>query len=44
MKKLLLVAITSLAVLAGCNTVSGIGQDVQKGGAALENAAENAQN
>lgn len=44
MKKLLLIAVTSLAVLAGCNTIAGVGQDVQKGGQALENAADNAKN
>jgi predicted small secreted protein len=26
--------------LAGCNTVKGVGQDVQKAGSAIENAAE----
>jgi predicted small secreted protein len=26
--------------LAGCNTVKGVGQDVQKAGSALENAAK----
>jgi entericidin B len=28
------------AGLAGCNTMSGLGKDVQKGGASLENSAE----
>lgn len=39
MKKLfaLLVAV---AVLAGCNTVAGIGKDVRKAGSAVENAAK----
>jgi len=38
MKKLLLL----LAVLAfaGCNTFEGMGKDIQKGGAAIEKAAE----
>ena len=33
-------AISSLFALAGCNTVKGVGQDVQKAGSAIENAAE----
>lgn len=41
MKKFLLIAVTALTVLAGCNTVSGVGQDVKAGGAAVSNAAEN---
>ncbi|MDF1483690.1 entericidin A/B family lipoprotein [Ramlibacter sp. H39-3-26] len=28
-----------LFALAGCNTVKGVGQDVQKAGSAIENAA-----
>lgn len=27
-------------VLAGCNTVKGVGQDVQKAGSAIEDAAK----
>ncbi len=27
-------------VLSGCNTVKGVGQDVQKAGSVLENAAK----
>ena len=27
-------------LLAGCNTVKGVGQDVQKAGSVLENAAK----
>jgi predicted small secreted protein len=33
-------AIGSLFALSGCNTVKGVGQDVQKAGSAIENAAE----
>ncbi len=43
MKKLAaLIAVTFVfgASLAGCNTVSGAGQDIQKGGQKLENAAD----
>ncbi|MCB8888122.1 MULTISPECIES: entericidin A/B family lipoprotein [Halomonadaceae] len=43
MKKLLaasFVLLVSASVLAGCNTVSGAGQDVQAGGRAVQEAAE----
>ena len=33
-------ALSFLAALAGCNTVKGVGQDVQRAGSAIENAAE----
>ena len=39
MKKLLALAV-ALVVLAGCNTVQGIGKDVRKAGSAVENAAK----
>ncbi len=36
-----LIAILAAAfVLAGCNTVQGVGKDVQKAGSAVERAAE----
>jgi len=38
-----LIAIGGL-VLSGCNTFRGAGKDIQKGGEAVENAAENVQN
>ncbi|HEX6945563.1 MAG TPA: entericidin A/B family lipoprotein [Casimicrobiaceae bacterium] len=31
-----------LALIAGCNTVEGVGQDVQAGGRAVERAADKA--
>lgn len=31
-------------VLAGCNTMRGLGQDVQRGGEKVEGAAEKTQN
>ena len=31
---------TALLALAGCNTVKGMGQDLQKAGASIENAAK----
>ncbi|MEA5096941.1 MAG: entericidin A/B family lipoprotein [Burkholderiaceae bacterium] len=39
MKKLFAMLI-ALVVLAGCNTVQGIGKDVKKAGSAVENAAK----
>lgn len=42
MKKILtLIALAATLSLTSCNTVSGIGQDIQKGGAALEKSANN---
>ncbi len=41
MKKLGLIAVlVSLLGLTACNTISGAGQDIQRGGAALTGAAE----
>lgn len=40
MKKLMLTLFAASIVLVGCNTVAGVGQDVQKGGEAVENAAD----
>jgi predicted small secreted protein len=41
MKTLSLIIATSLlVVLGGCNTVKGIGQDLQKAGETLESAAK----
>lgn len=34
------IAATVLALLGGCNTMEGVGQDVQKGGAAIERSAD----
>ena len=40
MKKIsTLIALCLAFVLAGCNTVKGVGQDVQRAGGALERAA-----
>jgi len=39
-----LLAIVCFGGLAGCNTMEGLGQDVQKGGEKLENAADKAKN
>ena len=41
MKKLVTVSlITALRALTGCNTVRGIGQDIEKAGAAIEKSAK----
>lgn len=39
MKKLF-VLMLSILVLAGCNTIQGVGKDVKKAGEAVENAAK----
>jgi predicted small secreted protein len=35
-----LLSVTFVLALAGCNTVRGVGQDVQKAGQVLENASK----
>jgi predicted small secreted protein len=41
MKKLTLtLSLAALALLAGCNTVKGMGQDIQKAGEKIEGAAK----
>ena len=35
-----LIALSAALVLAGCHTVKGVGQDVQRAGGALERAAK----
>ena len=37
----LILVISALLALSACNTVKGIGQDVQKGGQVIEGAAKN---
>ena len=41
MKKIaaILIALSAALLLGGCNTVNGVGQDVQRAGGALERAA-----
>jgi entericidin A len=39
-KTIVLLCATIGLLLSGCNTLRGIGQDVQKAGAAVENAAK----
>ena len=43
MKTQMLFTALAVAMLASCNTVRGVGQDVQAGGAAVEEAAEEVQ-
>ena len=40
--KTLLIALFCTLLLAGCNTVEGLGKDIKKGGEAIEKAAEKA--
>ncbi len=39
MRKMALLLVT-LAALSGCNTMKGLGEDIQKGGQAIEKAAK----
>ena len=39
MKQLLLILAAAAFALAGCNTVKGIGKDIEKGGEAIQKAA-----
>ncbi len=40
MKRILFVCLASLYLLAGCNTIEGVGKDIQKGGEKIEEAAK----
>ncbi|TFY96481.1 entericidin A/B family lipoprotein [Ramlibacter rhizophilus] len=40
MKKFTALLLAATFVLAGCNTVRGMGQDIQKAGSALEGAGK----
>ncbi|GBG01814.1 hypothetical protein AZSI13_11410 [Azospira sp. I13] len=40
MKKLTLIVAALAVLLAGCNTVRGIGQDIEKGGEAIQKATK----
>ncbi|MEN9886901.1 MAG: hypothetical protein RL758_1479 [Pseudomonadota bacterium] len=40
MKFILTLSLISAFALAGCNTVRGVGQDIQKAGGAIENASK----
>jgi len=38
--KRLIATLAALGLLAGCNTIAGVGKDVQKAGAVVEDAAK----
>lgn len=40
MKKKIFIIIFAAFVMTGCNTVSGVGKDIQKAGEDIENAAK----
>jgi len=40
MKRILFVLLAALYLLAGCNTIEGMGKDIQKGGEKIEEAAK----
>jgi predicted small secreted protein len=40
--RMILIALLSAVVLAGCNTIAGVGKDVKKAGEAVEDSAEGA--
>jgi len=40
MTRLLMLALASLFMLGACNTMSGLGEDIEAGGNKLENAAD----
>jgi len=42
-RTIIIAGFASLMALAGCNTVAGVGADVQAGGAAIEDTAEKVQ-
>ncbi|MDQ1315931.1 MAG: Entericidin EcnAB [Pseudomonadota bacterium] len=44
MKPMIAVLISAAMTLAGCNTLEGLGQDVQKAGSAIEKAGSKAGN
>ena len=42
--RIFLLILIAIAGLGACNTVEGVGQDVEQGGEAIEDAAEDAAN
>ena len=40
MKKIVLLLLALSALLAGCNTVRGVGQDIEKGGEAIQRSTQ----
>ena len=44
MKKFVaLLALLMIGVLSGCNTMQGLGKDIERGGEKLQNSSKNAQ-
>lgn len=41
MKSMIVILMAAVLTLAGCNTVRGIGQDIEKAGGAIERAGSN---
>jgi predicted small secreted protein len=41
MKPIIAILIAAALTLAGCNTIQGIGQDIEKAGGAIEKAGSN---
>ena len=39
-RTIIVAGFATLMALAGCNTVAGVGEDVQAGGTAIQNTAE----
>lgn len=44
LSRALLILAAAAIVASGCNTFKGAGKDIQKGGRAVEDAAENVEN
>jgi entericidin B len=40
MKKIVLLLLALSALMAGCNTVRGVGQDIEKGGEAIQRSTQ----
>ncbi len=40
MKRAIIIALLTLPLLSACNTMEGLGQDIQKGGEKLEKSAD----
>lgn len=40
MKRTVSILLAALVLLAGCNTLEGVGKDIQKGGEKIEEAAK----
>jgi len=43
-RTIIVAGFAALMALAGCNTVAGVGQDVQAGGTVIQNTAQDVKN